>query len=247
LIEISKLMEAFLIILTFFILHWYLSLFTQSFFLHRYCAHGMFKMKSVWQHFFHWLTFFAQGSSYLNPRAYAILHRLHHAHSDTELDPHSPHFYVTPFQMSVATAKKYIQLIQTSDHPLEVTSDIKESFIDRYLSGWPTRLIFVVAYSLFYFKFADHWGYFFLLPIHFLMGPIHGAIVNWWGHKYGYRNYYQPDQSRNGLKWDFLMFGELFQNNHHFDPQSVNFAKKTDEIDPTYPIILLLKSLKIIY
>ncbi len=30
------------------------------------------------------LTWFFQGSSFLNPRAYAVMHRMHHAHSDTE-------------------------------------------------------------------------------------------------------------------------------------------------------------------
>eukprot|EP01036_Dinobryon_divergens_P038408 gene38408-50429_t len=31
-----------------------------------------------------------EGSSFLSPRAYAILHRMHHAFSDTKRDPHSP-------------------------------------------------------------------------------------------------------------------------------------------------------------
>ena len=39
-----------------------------------------------------------------------------------------------------------------------------------------------------------------LLPIHFLIGPIQGAIVNWAGHKYGYRNFPgEKDQSKNTL------------------------------------------------
>ena len=37
-----------------------------------------------------------------------------------------------------------------------------------------------------------HWAFFLLLPVHFLMGPFHGAIVNWAGHKYGYRNFKAP-------------------------------------------------------
>jgi stearoyl-CoA desaturase (delta-9 desaturase) len=87
-----------------------------------------------------------------------------------------------------------------------------------------------------------------LLPIHFMMGPIHGAIVNWCGHKYGYRNFdtTQHDKSRNTLIFDFVTMGELFQNNHHKFGMSPNFAARRFEIDPTYPIIKLLAWLKII-
>ena len=35
-------------------------------------------------------TWFFQGSSYLVPRAYGVMHRMHHVYSDTEKDPHSP-------------------------------------------------------------------------------------------------------------------------------------------------------------
>jgi len=28
-----------------------------------------------------------------------------------------------------------------------------------------------------------------LLPVQWVMGPIHGAIVNWAGHKYGYQTF----------------------------------------------------------
>ena len=81
------------VILTFFFGHWLSSVFCQTFFLHRYGAHRQFTMSKGWERFFHLLTYVTQGSSFLHPRAYAILHRMHHAYSDTEKDPHSPHFY----------------------------------------------------------------------------------------------------------------------------------------------------------
>jgi len=77
-------------ILLFFVLHWQLSVFCQTFFLHRYGAHSQFSMSTRWQRFFYLLTYVSQGASFLHPRAYAILHRMHHAYSDTERDPHSP-------------------------------------------------------------------------------------------------------------------------------------------------------------
>jgi stearoyl-CoA desaturase (delta-9 desaturase) len=87
---------------------------------------------------------------------------------------------------------------------------------------------------------------FLLLPIHYLMGPIHGAIVNWCGHKYGYSNFDNADHSKNTFPLDFLMMGELFQNNHHKKPNDANFAKRWFEFDPSYPIIRLMHTLRII-
>ena len=77
-------------ILIFFLAHWYLSLFAQTFFLHRYAAHQMFTMNKFWEKVFYFLTWVFQGSSFLSPKAYGIMHRLHHAYADTENDPHSP-------------------------------------------------------------------------------------------------------------------------------------------------------------
>jgi stearoyl-CoA desaturase (delta-9 desaturase) len=106
--------------------------------------------------------------------------------------------------------------------------------------GWGT------LYVLFYINFATAWWQFLLLPIHFLMGPIHGAIVNWGGHKYGYQNFDNHDKSKNTLALDFLAFGELFQNNHHKLPMRVNFGVKWWEFDPTYVAIWTLDKARII-
>lgn len=118
--------------------------------------------------------------------------------------------------------------------------------LDRISNWWSVRILFGAGYFLFYWYFATAWWQFLLLPIHFFMGPVHGAIVNWCGHKYGYSNYDNEDHSRNTLPVDFLLMGELMQNNHHKSPNSINFAKKWYEFDPTFPIILLLDRVRII-
>ena len=55
---------------------------------------------------------------------------------------------------------------------------------------------------------------------------MHGAIVNWVGHKYGYQNFDSNDKSRNSLIFDFLTGDELFQNKHCKLPSRVNFGVK---------------------
>jgi len=85
----------------FFLCHWILSLFAQTLFLHRYAAHGMFRMSRFWERCFFLFTYMVQRSSFLNPRAYAVMHRMHHAFSDTERDPHSPNFFKDVFHREI--------------------------------------------------------------------------------------------------------------------------------------------------
>jgi stearoyl-CoA desaturase (delta-9 desaturase) len=235
------------IVLAVFVVHWYLSLFCQTFFLHRYSAHKMFVMSRPWERFFYLLTYLSQGSSYLSPRAYAILHRMHHAFSDTEKDPHSPHHTKNVFTMMWETKDIYNAVL---NRKRVVESQFERNypewnFIEKLGDSWLSRIGWALLYATFYvlaYIYLDmHWAFFFLLPIHFLMGPIHGAIVNWSGHKYGYQNFDNQDKSKNSLIFDFLMLGELFQNNHHKRPNSINFGSKWFEVDPTYPVIIEIR------
>jgi len=84
------------LVYAFFISHWLLSVLFQSLFQHRYAAHKMYSMPKRTERVLHFLAFLVQGSSYLDPRAYAILHREHHAYSDTDRDPHTPGCIRTP-------------------------------------------------------------------------------------------------------------------------------------------------------
>jgi stearoyl-CoA desaturase (delta-9 desaturase) len=118
--------------------------------------------------------------------------------------------------------------------------------LDRISQRWSTRLTFASLYIVFYWFFATELWMWALLPVHWLMGPMHGAIVNWCGHKYGYRNFDSDDDSRNTLILDFLTMGELFQNNHHKYGQSPNFAVRWFELDPCYQIMRVLAWLKVI-
>ena len=208
----------------------------------------MFKMELFWERFFYLILLISQGSSFLNPRAYAILHRMHHAYSDTEKDPHSPHFFKDVFGMMIATKNMYMNYLQYKIQPEPAFQGNYPEWpiVDKIGNSWGWRIACGLFYIGFYIAFANHWWLYILLPIHFLMGPLHGAIVNWCGHKYGYSNHDNDDHSKNSLPWDFLLMGELFQNNHHKKPNSPNFATKWWEFDPTYPVMKVLHWMKII-
>ncbi|HVU04406.1 MAG TPA: acyl-CoA desaturase [Polyangiaceae bacterium] len=236
------------IILSFFVLHWQLSVFSQTFFLHRYCAHRMFTMSKGWEKFFYLFTYVTQGSSYLVPRGYAILHRMHHAYSDTPKDPHSPRNYGNVMSMMLDTKHSYDDYAYERVEP---EARFKGGYpewraLDKLGQSWVMRLVWVGAYTLFYVKFATAPWMYALLPFHYVMGPIHGAIVNWGGHKYGYQNFDNHDDSKNTLIFDFLTGGELFQNNHHKFGMSPNFAARWFEFDSTYFVMRILAAVGII-
>jgi stearoyl-CoA desaturase (Delta-9 desaturase) len=233
----------------FFACHWSLSVLCQSLFQHRYAAHRMFTMGPRTERALHLSTALIQGSSFLDPRAYAILHREHHAYADTEKDPHSPEHQGNPLRMMLHTARRYADHLErrVPEEPRFLGGYPEWPAVDRLFSRWPTRIAFGALYTLFYRRFATrrwHWA---LLPLHFVMGPVHGAIVNWCGHRYGYRNFKNRDQSRNTLPMDVVCMGELFQNNHHARPASPDFAARRFELDPTWQLMRGLARLKLIH
>lgn len=236
-------------ILIFFLAHWFLSLFTQTFFYHRYASHGAFTMSRSWEKFFYVFSYIAQGSSYMSPGAYAIMHRMHHAFTDTERDPHSPRHQKNVIQMMARTNKIYMGILNGT---LPVEEKFKKNVpawpaLDKWALTWTSSVFWTLLYIGYYILFATAWWMYLLIPIHVMMGPVHGTIVNWLAHKYGYVNFRMNNTSRNLLPVDLLMLGESYHNNHHKYPASINFGGvRWHEIDPVYPVIRLLHWLKVI-
>jgi stearoyl-CoA desaturase (delta-9 desaturase) len=237
-----------MIILIFFVAHWYLSLFAQTFFLHRYAAHQMFTMSPFWEKVFYVMTYIFQGSSFLSPHAYGVMHRLHHTYADTEKDPHSPSFSTGIGDMMWKTKNIYNDILNKR---INIEDKYYKGvpywgFIERIGDQWISRVVWGTLYVLFYIQFATHWWMYLLLPIHFLMGPVHGVVINWFAHKYGYINFQVNDTAKNLLPFDFLMMGESYHNNHHKLGGRANFGVKWHEFDPTYPVILLFNLIGIV-
>lgn len=238
-----------LAIIIFFIALWYLSLLCQTFFHHRYAAHGAFTMSKRAEKFFFILSYITQGSSYLSPRTYAILHRMHHAYTDTENDPHSPSYSPNMFHMMWQTRRIYLDIYHGK-------MKVEERFLknlpqwdamDKLGNSIVSRLIWAAAYICFFIYFSPSAWWYLLLPIVLTMGAFHGAIINWYAHKIGYRNFVMTNTSRNLLAIDILMLGESYHNNHHKRPSAINFGYKWHELDPIYPFILLMNSLGVIH
>ena len=235
-------------IIIFFISLWYLSLFTQTFFQHRYASHGAFKMSKGWERFFFIFTYIMQGSHYMSPKAYGIMHRMHHAFTDTEKDPHSPNFSSNIFTMMWRTSRIYRGIFKGKipvDKKFTINLPEWPAF-DKWANSTYSRVLWGVGYLVLFILFATSPWIYLLLPVVITMGAFHGAIINWFAHKFGYKNYKLNNTSENLLYVDVLMLGESYHNNHHKRPSAVNFGVKWHELDPVYPVILLLNWLHVI-
>lgn len=231
-----------------FLVLWYGGLFFQTFFLHRYSAHQTFTMSKAMEKITYIGTWLFQGSNYLSAYAYGVMHRMHHAYADTEKDPHSPKYDEHVFAMMWRTRSVYQNVLNkrivvedkfTTNVPHWVA-------FDKMASSPVSRILWTILYILFFVKFATTWWLWLFLPIIVLMAPIHGVIINWYAHTYGYVNFKVSDTSKNLLPVDVLMMGEAYHNNHHKHASRPNFGVKWFEIDPTYLIMRVLNKIRVI-
>ena len=232
-----------------FIILWYGGLFFQTFFLHRYAAHQTFTMSRITERVVYVLTWLFQGSNYLSAYGYGVMHRMHHAYADTEKDPHSPKYDENVFAMMWRTKSTYQSINRKKiDVDEKFTKNVPQWYgFDKMASSKVSRVIWTVLYVIFFLKFATTWWLWLFLPVIVLMAPIHGVIINWYAHIYGYANFKLKDTSKNLLPFDFLMMGEAYHNNHHKHGSRPNFGGvRWHEIDPTYYIMKVLHKLGII-
>jgi stearoyl-CoA desaturase (delta-9 desaturase) len=231
-----------------FLVLWYGGLFFQTFFLHRYAAHQTFTMSKTAEKLTYVLTWLFQGSNYLSAYGYGVMHRMHHAYADTDKDPHSPKYDENVLKMMWKTKSIY-QNINTKKVEVDAkfTKNVPQwlSF-DKMASSKISRIFWTILYILFFLKFATTWWLWLFLPVIVLMAPIHGVIINWYAHIYGYVNFKVKDTSKNLLPIDFLMMGEAYHNNHHKHGNRANFGIRWFEFDPTYFIMRILNKLNII-
>jgi len=184
----------------------------------------------------------------MSARAYGIMHRMHHAYTDTENDPHSPSYDENIMKMMWRTRNVYSAILNgRMEIEDRFTKNVPEwKRFDAWANSSVSRILWVGFYTLLYLIFAPSGWWFLLIPIHAVMGPLHGVIINWFAHKFGKTNFKTDNTSKNLFKVDLLMLGEGYHNNHHAFPSRTNFAANKGEFDPCYPVIVLLNRLKII-
>jgi stearoyl-CoA desaturase (delta-9 desaturase) len=183
----------------------------------------------------------------LDPKTWACMHRIHHEHSDTELDPHSPHrwglFGVWKGQY-LSYLKIQTELLKKNKDYLKVVEDIpfEVSSLFRKNGSWlPYLFHFLLAGGITYMTQSIPIGLAYFLGL--MSHPFQGWLVNAFAHRYGRRNFSTNDHSTNNTLVGLLVFGEGYQNNHHRFPEKAKFSLKWYEFDAGYLLCFVSEKL----
>lgn len=203
---------------------------------HRLLTHRSFK---VWKPLEYFLAIVASLACQSGPIAWVAAHRLHHAKSDQEGDPHSPvkGFFWAHMGWCLYKDKTIDDYREYSRFAPDLAKDPVYVVLDRIFILW-TFLLATGLYAWGGWPFVV-WGIFVRLVFVY-----HSTwFVNSAAHVWGYRTYKTTDRSTN-LWWVALLtYGEGWHNNHHAFQSSARHGLKPWEIDTTYWMIKVLEFL----
>jgi stearoyl-CoA desaturase (delta-9 desaturase) len=200
-------------------------------FLHRCQTHGAITFHPAVSHF---MRFWLWVRTAMPTKEWVAVHRCHHAHVDTDEDPHSPIFYGIWRVLFLGTGL-YHRAAKTAEIVEQYGKGTPDDWLER--TFYTRRSVFgpVVTLVTNAWLFGT-WGLAMWL-VEMAWIPFFAAgVVNGLGHYWGYRNHDTPDHSRNlhGFYWSLLTCGEALHNNHHHIQNSPRFAVKKGELDPGY-------------
>lgn len=205
-------------------------------YLHRYSAHRALQLNGGLKHFFRFWLWLTTG---IKTQEWTAIHRKHHAHCETEADPHSP-------------VIKGLGTVFWNGTELYKEAGTPET-LDRFGRGTPDDWLERHVYQ------RNNVGITLMLAIDLLLFgaigltvwavqmvwiPVFAAgVVNGVGHAKGYRNFECPDAARNIVPWGILIGGEELHNNHHTYPNSPKLSVKWWELDIGWQWIKLFRLL----
>jgi stearoyl-CoA desaturase (Delta-9 desaturase) len=194
-------------------------------FLHRCQSHRALDLHPAVSHFFRFWLWLTTG---MLTKAWAAIHRKHHARVETEEDPHSPQIHG-------------IRKVLWEGAELYRVEARNQETLEKYGAGTPDdwlehhlykrdrvgiSLLFVVNFMLFGFVGIAIWA------VQMAWIPFLAAgVINGIGHYWGYRNFQPEDASTNIVPWGILIGGEELHNNHHAYASSAKFSNRWYEFD----------------
>ncbi len=203
---------------------------------HRLLTHGGFKTPK-WMEYF--LTFCGTLGLQSGAITWVTTHRIHHAFTETENDPHSPRggtiwshigwiLQGTAQNQSEATMKRYAP---------DLMKDKVHVFMSNYY--WVTPIIAAVTLFAIGGWSMVLWGIF----LRQVIGWHSTWLVNSATHLWGTRRFETHDDSRNNGLIAALTFGEGWHNNHHANPRSAKHGLTWYEFDVNWLQIRALEKI----
>jgi stearoyl-CoA desaturase (Delta-9 desaturase) len=194
---------------------------------HRYFSHRSYKTSRVGQFL---IACLAQSSAQQGAIWWAAVHRAHHRHSDTELDPHSPRHYGffhshvgwifhdkkdRPSYDTVSDLTRYPELVWLDKHQYVVPAILGTAV--WLFAGWSGLIVGFVWSTVLCW---------------------HGTFtINSLAHVHGTQRYLTGDDSRNNWWLAIITCGEGWHNNHHAYQSSTRQGFRWYQIDMTYYVL----------
>lgn len=177
-----------------------------------------------------------------DPISWVATHRVHHAHSDHQGDPHST-------RKGLAWAhiewlyKPNPNIPHSKEELQRYCPDLWSDPFYRALGYLHIPLQIAFAALLFV---LGGWSYVFWGIFLRLVFAYHSTwLVNSATHMFGYRTYKTEDRSTNSWWVALLSFGEGWHNNHHAFPYSARHGMAWYEVDLTWWTIRLLRLVRL--
>jgi sn-1 stearoyl-lipid 9-desaturase len=194
---------------------------------HRSLTHRGLRMRKPLEYAFAVLGSLAlQG----DPIRWVATHRKHHAHSDTEGDPHGRNI---GFRWAhVRWLTELNEALPTTDELARYAPDLQAQKFYRTLQYLHLPMQLMLGGLLFALGGWTWvvWGIFVRLVVSY-----HATwLVNSAAHSLGYRTYPTGDLSTNCWWVALISWGEGWHNNHHAFPYSARHGLRWFEVDPTW-------------
>jgi stearoyl-CoA desaturase (delta-9 desaturase) len=204
---------------------------------HRYFSHRAYATSRAAQFV---LAALAQSTAQRSVLWWAAKHRLHHLHSDTEYDVHSPRhkgFLYSHVGWIFAAKHDTTDLVKIADfarypelmwlHRYELVPAVVLAVLCFVIGGWPGLFV----------------GFFWSTVLVY-----HATFsINSLAHVWGKKRYVTGDDSRNNWVLATFTMGEGWHNNHHAYQSSVRQGFKWWELDPTYYLLEALSRIGVVW
>lgn len=207
-------------------------------FLHRDQTHRGLELHSAMRHVFRFWLWLTTG---MVTREWVAVHRKHHAHCETEDDPHSPQVKGL-LKVLLEGSELYRAEAARPETVAQYGRGTVDDWMERnvYTRHRTVGVFLMLAIDLLLFGLPGLTAW----AVQMLAMPILGAgVVNGVGHYFGYRNFECKDAATNLVPWGVVVCGEGLHNNHHAFPSSARFSQRPWEFDLGWAYIRLLEKL----
>src|SRR5574337_324388 len=217
-----------------------LTIFAVTLYLHRSQAHRGVDFHPVVSHVLRFWSWLATG---MVTKEWVAVHRKHHAHCETEQDPHSPQ--VAGIGKVFFEGAELYRVAAANGADLEKYGrGTPDDWVERHVyTAHPilgVSLLAVIDLALFGVLGGAIWA------LQMVWIPFWAAgVVNGLGHWWGYRNFETADKATNLTPWGVWIGGEELHNNHHAFPSSAKFALRKFEVDIGWVVIRGLEKIKL--